>query len=53
MRVRQTVCGIGDAEIAIVRVGAQAIRPEVFRSEMVDIEFLLWPRLQRFLGFAA
>ena len=44
MRLRQTVGGLGDAEIAILRVGAQAVGLEILFAVVADGDALLRTR---------
>ena len=44
MRLREAVARGGDAEIAILRVGAQTVSLEVFLAVMADGDALLGPR---------
>src|ERR1035437_9004292 len=41
MRLRQALAGVGDAEIAVLRVGAQAVGLEIFLAVMTDGDALL------------
>src|SRR5262245_30673848 len=61
MRLRQTAAGRGNAEVAVMRVGAQAVCLEVLVAIVTDGDALLWtrrpvgrlraaPRLERFAG---
>src|SRR5262245_66657256 len=47
VRLQQAIGRLAHAEIAVLRVAPQAIRPKVFRSEVTDIERLLRPCLLR------
>jgi hypothetical protein len=51
MRLQQAIGGLAHAEIAVLRVASQAIGPEVFSPEVIDVERLL--RLCRHLRFHA
>ena len=48
MRLRQAVARVGDAEVAVMRVGAQAVGLEILFAVMADGDALLRPRA---LGF--
>ena len=45
MRLRQAVGGVRDAEVAVMRVGAQAVGLEILFAVMADGDALLRPRL--------
>ena len=53
MRLRQTVRRVRNAEVAILRVSAQAVGLEIFFAVMADGDALLRPRLLGRLGLAA
>ena len=50
MRLRQAVRGVRDAEVAVLRVGAQAVGLEILFAVMADGDALLRPRLLDRLG---
>ena len=45
MRLRQAVGGVRNAEVAVFRVGAQAVGLEILFAVMADGDALLRPRL--------
>ena len=53
MRLRQAVGGVRDAEVAILRVSAQAVGLEILFAVMADGDALLRPRFLAGLGLAA
>ena len=46
MRLRQAVRGFRDAEVAVLRVSAQAVGFEILLAVMADRDALLRPRLR-------
>ena len=53
MRLRQAVRRVRDAEVAVVRVSAQAVGLEILLAVMADGDALLRPRLLGRLGLCA
>ena len=43
MRLRQAVGGVRNPEVAILRIGAQAVGLEILFAVMADGDALLWP----------